>query len=342
MERSDCLAHDKLREMIVAGWMTQAIRVAADLGIAELLQSGPRPVTDLATSLDVNATALRQLLRALCSLDLCVEERDGAFRITEMGALLGKDAPNSLHHWAKWFGSRGWPLWGELGYSVRTGASARSLLQGSKGFEHLEQDPEAAQMFHRALVELTHLVSDDIVRAYDFSRFQQLIDVGGGHGELLAAVLRAHPGVAGSLFDRPHALQGAEEHFKKQGLATRCSFIAGDFFASLPGDADAYLLKSVLHDWNDADCVRILRCCKQAMKPSARLLIVEQLMPQKVEPTAAHRALCASDLHMLVALAAAERDQGQFDALLREAGLVSLRVVPTPTQFSIIEAGVAG
>jgi hypothetical protein len=216
------------------------------------------------------------------------------------------------------------------------------LLLGTRGFDHLDRDPNGAETFHRAMVELTHLVSDDIVRSYDFSHTARLVDVGGGHGELLRAALLTNPKLRGTLFDRPHAMQGAQAHLEKHGVINRCSFETGDFFSALPTGADAYLLKSILHDWNDLDCVRLLKCCAAAMTASTHLLIVEQLMPTRVEPSAQHRALCASDLHMLVALGAHERNQSEFEALLDAAGLKLYSVTATPTQFSIIEARIAG
>jgi hypothetical protein len=334
--------HTRLRELIGAAWTTQAIRVATDLGLPQLLLQGPQTTHDLAKVTGTHATALQQLLRALCSLDLCSEGVDGKFCVTEMGALLAEDASKSLHHWAKWFGSQGWPLYTELAHCVRTGTSARSLLLGTRGFDHLDRDPNGAETFHRAMVELTHLVSDDIVRSYDFSHTARLVDVGGGHGELLRAALLTNPKLRGTLFDRPHAMQGAQAHLEKHGVINRCSFETGDFFSALPTGADAYLLKSILHDWNDLDCVRLLKCCAAAMTASTHLLIVEQLMPTRVEPSAQHRALCASDLHMLVALGAHERNQSEFEALLDAAGLKLYSVTATPTQFSIIEARIAG
>lgn len=337
----DSTPHAKLRELIVSAWKTQAIRVAAELELADLLAAQPHTADDLAKVTGTNPSALRQLLRALCSLDLCAEVDSGKFALTETGALLSKNSPRSLHQWATWFGSHGWPLYAELTHSVKTGNSARSLLRGTRGFEHLEQDSAEADTFHRALVELTQLTSDDIARSYDFSGVAQLVDVGGGHGELIRAILAANPSLQGTVFERPHAIQGAQAHLERSGVINRCSFETGDFFTALPVGADAYVLKSVLHDWDDRDCVRILKCCATAMVPKARLLIIEQLMPARIQPSAGHRALCAGDLHMLVAHGSHERDQPEFTRLLETAGFKLVRVIETLTQFSVIEAQLA-
>jgi hypothetical protein len=330
-------AHSKLRELISAGWMTQAIYVATELDIAGLLAQGSRSIDDLAQATGVEASRLRRLLNALCSLDVCRCESPDVFALTEMGALLGRDAPDSLHHWAKWFGSRAWSSWGQLLYSVQTGKSARQRLLGTAGFDHLKNDPEVAELFHRAMVELTHLVAADVAASYDFSQVDCVMDIGGGHGELLAAVLERNPRVRGIVFEQDHALPGARSYLEAHGLTERTELRTGDFFDVIPSGADAYLMKSILHDWNDRDAARILLNCRRALEPKARLLIVEHLMPETLEPSDAHRALAANDLHMMVALGAAERTQAQFAELFTANGLALERVWASPTTFSILE-----
>lgn len=344
---SDSPAH-KLRALIDSGWMTQALRVAAELGIADRLAEGPASLEQLAQYCAVDDRRLLRLLRALCSLDICREPSDRVFESTQMGALLARDAPESLHNWAKWFGTSVWDAWGQLLYSVQTGNSARTRQLGTQGFEHLERSEQMASTFHRAMVELTRLVARDVVESIDFSGFHRVVDVGGGHGELVAAALERHPHLSGVVFDQAHALQGAREHLQARGLSSRCELREGDFFTALPEDGDAYLLKSILHDWNDADSARILACCRRALRKSvagvggAHLMIVEHLLPVRVEASADHRALTASDLQMLVALGAGERSEAQYRDLLVPAGFDVVRVIPTGCSFSVIDATLAG
>src|SRR5262245_23928286 len=239
-----------LQEMLTSSWMAQALHVAAELRIADLLRDGPHTSDELAATSGADPPSLHRLLRALTTIDVCREREDGSFEVTPTGALLGTDVPGSLRAWTIWWGRYLWPVWGQLLYSVKTGKSARALLIGTKGFEHLAGDPEAAAVFNEALGELTRLTAQSIVRAYDFSGLKRIVDVGGGYGELLASILRAHPGASGVLFDLDHAIGEARRRFQEAGLAERCEFVAGDFFRWLPRGGDAYVLKSVIHDWD--------------------------------------------------------------------------------------------
>ncbi|MBL8792552.1 MAG: methyltransferase domain-containing protein [Planctomycetia bacterium] len=341
-ERSDGTAGaehgSRLLEIINSSWQTQVVHVAAELRLAELLANGPKTATQLAEAAGAHAPALHRLLRAMSTLDLCREQENGAFELTPLGTLLTGDHPQSLRCWALWWGQHLWPVWGNLLYSVRTGRSARALLTGTTGFAHLERDPEAAAIFNRALVELTRLACKHIVRAYDFSSLGRVVDVGGGYGELLAAILHANSTARGILFDLPHALEGARAHFQQAGLTERCEFLSGNFFEEVPAGATAYLLKSVLHDWDDERCRQILGCCRRALRPEARLLVIEQVLPQRLDSSPSHQALARSDLNMLVAHAAGERTQAEFDQLLHSAGFAIARIAPAGATWSVIEA----
>jgi hypothetical protein len=207
-----------------------------------------------------------------------------------------------------------------------------------KGFEHLTGDPEAAAVFNEALGELTRLTAESIVRAYDFSGLKRIVDVGGGYGELLACILRACPGASGVLFDLEHAVGEAGRRFQEAGLAGRCEFVAGDFFRSLPRGADAYVLKSVIHDWDDAHGVQILARCREAMAAGARLLLAERIMPDRLDASPDHQALARTDLNMLIAHAAQERTEAAFRQLLNAAGFRVTRIVPAEATFCVIEA----
>jgi SAM-dependent methyltransferase len=334
----DLLLAQRLQEQLTSSWMAQAIYVAAELRIADLLAAGPRTSADLSAETGAHGPSLHRLLRALATINVCRECDDGSFAITPMGGLLGTDAPASLRHWTLWWGAHLWQVWGNLLYSVKTGKSARTLLTGKEGFGHLEQDLEAAEVFNQALVELTRLTAESVVRAYDFSGFKRIMDVGGGYGELLVAILNANPGTSGVLFDLPHAIQGATDRLAAAGLASRCVCVAGDFLESVPPGADAYLLKSVIHDWDHDKSARILSNCCQAMREGARLLLVERMLPDRVDTSAAHQAVVRSDLTMLVALAGQERTEAEFRALVSAAGFRVTRIVPVGMTFSVIEA----
>jgi SAM-dependent methyltransferase len=334
---ADRRAARELLELIDASWVTQACYVTARLGIADLLAAGPRTAEDLAAATGTHAPALRRLLSALGSADICRQRDDGSFEMTRLGSLLRTDAPHSMRAWTLQWGGSAWRVWANLLHSVRTGDSARSLITGDTGFAHLERDADAAQTFNQAMVDLTRLAAPDIAQAYDFAGLH-VMDVGGGYGELLAQILSTHPTARGTLFDRPHAIAGARENFSGRGLAGRCEFVAGDFFTSVPTAADVYLLKTVIHDWPDEQARAILRNCAGALAPGARLLIIERLMPQRLDPSLENRGLARADLHMLVALGARERTFVEMQTLLQSAGLQVLRRIQPPCEFQILEA----
>ncbi|MEJ0005294.1 MAG: methyltransferase [Steroidobacteraceae bacterium] len=333
----DAIAARRLLDLINGSWVAQACYVTARLGIADLLAAGPRTAEDLAAATASHAPALRRLLGALGSVDICRQREDGSFEMTRMGAQLGTDVPCSMRAWALQWGGEAWQIWANLLHSVKTGQSARALITGNSGFEHLERDPDAAKIFNQAMVDLTRLAASDIARAYDFSA-QRVMDVGGGYGELLAQILTVYPTAHGLLFDMPHAIARARDHLAHRGLDGRCEFVSGDFFASVPPGADVYVMKTVIHDWPDDKARDILRSCHRAMTPRARVLIIERLMPERLEPSEENRALARVDLHMLVALGAQERTLNEMLALLGSAGFDTVRRIDTNSEFQILEA----
>ena len=339
--KDDMAAARELLDLVNGSWVAQACYVAARLGIADLLAAGPRTAEELAAATGTHAPALRRLLGALGSVAVCQQHDDGSFEMTRLGRLLRADVPCSMRAWTLQWGGEAWRVWANLLHSVKTGESARALITGDTGFTHLERDPEAAQIFNQAMVDLTRLAAMDIARAYDFAG-KRVMDVGGGYGELLAQILTTQPTARGVLFDMPHAISRARDHLGERALAERCEFIAGDFFQSVPSGCDVYLLKTVIHDWPDDQARDILRSCGRAMGPDARLLIIERLMPERLEPSAENRALARVDLHMLVALGAQERTQAQMQALLHSANLTTLRRIETASEFQILEASAPG
>jgi orsellinic acid C2-O-methyltransferase len=329
---------ERFQAMVMDSWRSQALCVAASLGLADLLAGGPMTSADLASATGAHPAALHRFLRALGTIDVCRERDDGRFELTGFGSLLREDASNSQRAWTIWWGRHLWPVWEHLLYSVRTGESARKMLQGTEGFAHLARDPDAAAIFNRAGADQLRLAAAAIVRAYDFGRFERIVDLGGGHGSLLLAILKAHPGPRGVLFDLSHAMEGARRAIEESGLAVRCDLVCGDFFESVPGEADAYILKSVLHDWDRERGLRILRNCRQAMRPTARLLIIEPVVPERFAATAADQAIARSDLTMLIAHAAQERSEAAYRELLGAAGFSVARLLPVGGGFTLIEA----
>lgn len=328
----------QLVELIGGNWATQAIGVAARLGLADHVASGMTHTDALARACGCDASALHRLLRGLAALGVLRLEADGHCSLTATGELLRRDAVLSLNSHAQWWSHQAWNVWSDLMGSVRTGQSTRQREHGQQGFDHLEADAASAHLFHRSMVELTRLVAFDLASSPALPDAGVVIDLGGGHGELLAEVLRARPRLRGVLFDLAHAVVGAQAHLRQAGVAERVTVTSGDFFAALPGPVDVVLLKSVLHDWNDDDAVRILQRARDALAPGGRVLVIERVMPGRVEDLPEHRTTTRSDLNMLVGLGGRERTVEDYDALLSSAGLSRQRMLPAAAAFSVIEA----
>jgi orsellinic acid C2-O-methyltransferase len=328
----------KLMSMITGGWVTQAMSVAAELKIPDLLADGAMTSKELAHATGAHASSLYRLMRALVTFEILRQRADGAFEVTPMGSMLSSNAEHSLRSWAIHCARRLSQDWTALLDSVKTGESARKLLTGNSMFEDLERDPEQAAAFNQAMVELTRLAADGIVHAYDFSVMKRIVDVGGGYGQLLAEILKANPEARGTVFDLPHAAEKGRRYLAEIGLAERCEFVPGNFFESVPGGADGYMLKSVMHNWSDERAQVILQCCRRAMAGRAKLLVIDRIMPLRLDSSAAHRAIALMDLNMLVVLEARERTEEEFRALLSSAGFRVTRILPATPTLSIIEA----
>jgi SAM-dependent methyltransferase len=328
----------RVLDLIGASWMSQAICAAAELGILDLIADGCHSLDELASAARCHRESLQRLLRGLATLGLCIEADDGSFNLTPGGSLLRSNDPSSVRANAIWWGRYLWPVWEGLADSVRSGSSVRELRTGQKGFAHLEGNPEAAAVFNQKMAELTRLAAGEIMRVYDFAAVRRLIDVGGGTGELLVHLLAACPDMRGVLFDLPHAKGIAQERIANAGLSGRCECVAGSFFDEIPAGADVYLLKNILHNWNDERGVRILGNCRQVMSANARLVLVEWIRPPRAGVTAMDQAIARTDLNMLVGMGGRERSQTEFDALLQSAGFEAARFHPTAMGFWLIEA----
>ena len=335
-KREDARTH--LLELINANWTTQAISVATQLHLAELLRDGPRPLRELADRTACHPPSLLRLLRALASLDVVAEREEGCFALTDLGALLQPDVPGSLAAWAQFCGTSSWRGWSQLFECVRSGESVRKRTIGADGFDHLQEDGDGALLFNRAMVSLTASVAAAVVQSIDFAGAESVVDVGGGFGEMLAAVLGAHPRMRGVLFDLSHATEGARARFAEAGVADRCEVVAGSFFDSVPSGADIYLLKSILHDWDDDRCAVILGNCRRAMGPRARLLVIERILSLRIAVSPHDQAIARSDLNMLIGTGGCERTHEQFQAMLQAAGLRPTGLVELSNGYSACEA----
>jgi len=324
--------------LLIGNWTTQAIYVAAELRIADLLAGSPKTSAELAASTGAHAPSLQRLLRALTTIEICAEREDGSFELTPLGALLRSDNPESLRSWAIFIGGNQWAVWGHLLDSVKTGESARMIVSGTKEFEHLERDPAIAAIFNQAMVETNRHISKGVVGGYDFSNRKRIVDIGGGYGELLARILQANPGAQGVLFDLPHAAETGRQHMAAAGLADRCEVVAGSFFEAVPDGGDAYLLSRIIHDWDDEKSKLILKNCRRAMKEDGKLLLVEQVYPERLEASEDHRAIVRNDLTMLVGPGGHERTEAEFRALLSSTGFRLERVAAAGLSFNLLEA----
>src|SRR5262245_5983991 len=256
---------EALLSMITSAWVPQAIHAAAQLGLADALAGGARTSGDLAAHVGADADALRRLLRALSAVGLVTERDDGAFELTALGGYLRADADPSLRSYALLWGGSMWPIWGTLLHTVKTGKSPRALVTRKESFESLAQNAPALRVFNDAMSEISRLMAVGVVRAHDFSRIRCLVDVGGGHGELLGAILAANPGLRGWRAYLRRVRAGARTRLDAAGVGDRLELAPGSFFGAVPRGGDAYLLKSVLHDWNDERAVAILANVRRAM-----------------------------------------------------------------------------
>jgi len=314
--------------------VTQAIHVAAVLGVADLLKDGPRASDDIAAATATEPDAMYRLLRALAAEHIFEEQADRTFGLTPMGDLLRTDIPNSLAPWAAFVGGASqWQGWANLEHSIRTGESGTEKALGMSSWEYRAKNPDVSAIFDRAMTAISRATASAVVNVYDFSQFQTVADIAGGHGALLAVILSRFPAVRGVLFDQPHVVAGADELIRTAGVADRIEVVGGSFFEQVPA-ADAYVLQHIIHDWDDAASIEIVRTIRKAAPDGAHLLVIERLIgPPNQTPEAKF-----SDLNMLVALGGGrERTVEEFEAILSEGGFRFVAAHQAGTQH-IVEA----
>jgi len=332
--------HFALYRMITGFYVSQAIYVMARLGIADFLSSGPLNADDLAQLSKTHAPSLNRVLRLLAAADVFTEDNEGRFALTPIGDHLRAGVPGSMRAAALLFGGITQRAWGDLLYSVKTGEPAFHRVFGQDSFAYFAQHPEEAANFDAAMGDFTSQIAAAVAKCYDFSGFHRVVDVGGGNGALLVGILTAHSSLKGTLFDLPQVVERAHPRLRQLGFADRCDVMAGDFFAGVPGGADAYLLKHVIHDWADERAVAILKNCRKAMRPATKLLIVEGVYPPHIDQSEASRGAAANDVNMLVCTGGRQRSEAEFRSLYALAGFTLSRIISTDLAFASIIEGV--
>src|SRR5438874_160277 len=328
--------YEVLFQMVIGKWISQAIGTVVEIGVPDQLAKGARPCSEIAREADVSEDGLYRLLRALASVGLFVESADRRFKLTPMGQLLRSDHPQSAAGYARFTAhDMTWRPWGQLGYSVKTGMPAFDHVFGAPIFEYLSRNPDVAAVFDAAMTSISATEARAASDAYDFKGIGTLMDVAGGHGLLLATVLRLHKKMRGVLFDLPHVAAGAAATFTRAGITARVRIESGDFFKELPSGADAIIMKHIIHDWDDESATRILQACHRALGPRGKVLIVDPVVPSGNVP---HYGKML-DLEMLVLTPRGrERTKAEFASLLRRAGFRLSRVIPTASPLSVVEA----
>lgn len=323
-------------QLTLGALVSQAVSVIARLGVADVLAAGPQPVEQIAQRVGAHHSALYRVLRALGDVGVVAELENRQFALTPLSELLRSDVPGSMRGWATMVGMpfHRYP-WTDLYETVLTGESAFDRVHGTKVFDYLAEHPEDAAIFDAAMTSISTNESVSIAKAYDFSRFNTIVDVGGGRGGLLAAILSANPHLQGVLFDVPTVVAGIDDELAAAEVVGRCEVVSGDFFDSVPDGADAYLLSAIIHDWDDDQAVQILRTCRAAMTDSACMLLAEIVLPEGPAPSMGKLA----DLEMLVMTAGGrQRTEAELRALLGRAGLRLTRTIPSTSMVSLVEA----
>ena len=323
-----------LFQMATGYWLSQAVYVAAKLGVADLLKDGPKPCKLLAATMGVDRQALSRLMRALSSVGVFASAQDDHFALAPIGQSLQSNVSGSLKQAVITIGEIHYRAWGSLLDSVQTGSPAFNHVFGSGLFDYLHSNTESAATFNQGMADLSSMLAYAVLMAYDFSAITSIVDVGGGQGGFLKKILEFHPEMDGTVFDLPSTIETTKEHLNGATCGGRCSSLGGDFFKDIPAGADAYILCGVLHDWDDDHGLQILKNCHRAMAKNGRVLLVETIVPD----TDANCFSKLLDLNMLVMTGGRERTKAEFHALFDATGYKLTRIVPTVAPQSVIEA----
>jgi hypothetical protein len=314
-------------------WISRCIYITAKLGLADLVKDGPKKAADLAAATNTHPPSLFRVLRALACVGVLTQHED-TFGDTPLLQTLRSDVPGSLRAFAMTeLGEEHYPAWGELLHSVQTGGIAFDQAFGMDVWKYFGQHPENAKIFNDAMSGMTAQANDALHAAYDFGGIATLVDIGGGHGGLITSILRRNPQMRGILFDSPQVIDGARSALDKSDEADRCELVAGNFFESVPEGGDAHILKWIIHDWTDDQCVTILKNSHRALAENGKLILVEAVVPDGSEMHFSK----FMDLNMLVMTGGRERTEAEFRDLYERAGFRLTRIVPTESPFSVIE-----
>lgn len=328
---------DRAFGVLMGFWSSQTLLAAVKLGVADHLADGPRTAGELAAAMGAHEPSLARLLRALATLEAVTPE-GGRYGLTEFGRALVKGSPGSMRSLVLGVMSEDHrQAWAELPHSVRTGETAFDHVFGMPVFEYYARHPEISADFNDAMTAGSAAVEAAVREAFDFAPFGRIVDVGGGNGGLLAAALESAPKAAGVLFDSPAGVKGAQDLLRARGVSNRCEIVPGDFFESVPRGGDLYMLKWILHDWDDRRAVTILRNCREAAAKGSRLLVIESVLPDGDAPSPGR----LSDLNMLAMTGGRERSASEYRAMLEAAGFVDVRARETRSPCGLVEA-VAG
>jgi orsellinic acid C2-O-methyltransferase len=310
---------------------------ACRLRLPDLVADGHSDADELSALTGMHPSSLLRALRGLAAWGFFAEDSSGRFTSTPISDAFRSDRPG-LRDMAMMLSNEGYRAWGELMYVIEKGEPAFEHVFGKTRWEKMAEDPADAALFNAAMVTTSKRVGEELVAAYDFRGVEVVVDVAGGNGALLAAVLRHLPSARGILFDLPAGLAGAGRLMREAGVGDRVTTVEGSFFESVPADGDLYLLKSIIHDWDDEHAIEILSVCRRAMKPAARLVLVERFMPERIDSAGGSLASVMSDLHMMVVLGGGERTTAGYGALLSAAGLELIREVRMKSEFYAVEA----
>ncbi len=327
----------QIRQMVFGQLLSRAVCTAAELGLSDLLADGPLSVSELAGRTGADPRRLAQLLRALAAFELYAARDDGAYELAPLGAALCAGAPGSALPTALLAAGEIGAAWTGMAETVRTGEPAFERHTGVDFFTHLGRDQRQRTLFDRSQTHDQELEIDRLLAEVDFSGYRRIVDVGGGDGALLARLLSEHADAEGVLLDSPKVAATASARMHRAGLAQRCTTIGGDFFGEVPGGGDLYVLRQILHDWDDERCVELLRACRRAMPRAARLMIIERVVEEGGTGQDA-RFAALMDLYMMTVLGGEERSGREFGDLLGKAGFAVRRVHRLPTAVAVVEA----
>jgi hypothetical protein len=330
---ADITPQSRIGQMITGYWISQAIYSAAKFGIADLLSGGPKSVDELASATGTKPELLYRLLRALASIGIFSEKDGKQFLLTPLAEPLRSDVPGSQQSLALMMGDDQYRAWGNLADTVQTGDNAYEKIFGKPIFDHLAEQPEKARIFDDAMTGIHGRETGAMLDAYDFAGINVIADIGGGKGSKITAILQKHAEMQGILFDLKHVVERTRPNIEAAGLDNRCQLVSGDFFQSIPGGADAYIMRHIIHDWDDEKSHTILKNCHTVMSPGHKLLLVESVIPVGNAPYMGKFL----DLTMMLIPGGKERTEDEYREVYDRAGFDLVRVVPTSAEVSIIE-----